>query len=185
MKNKDIIRIINEEISNFDFLSMDQIREDEEDFNTINSKEFQISFVNDILNNIHDKTKFKEFKDLYKNTNEDDLEIDPDWGNTPLNIEYDLEVKYIYNGKEIPITLHFEGKEINYDPNIETSRGDYLTPSYERMSYRDIDWGDIELTVYDSEGDDVNFDWLKNNEKLYYQFVKQLVRGIFRYDIAN
>jgi len=45
----NIIKIIKEEIDNYDFLGLDEIAKENDYMSIINSKQFQTQFVNDVI----------------------------------------------------------------------------------------------------------------------------------------
>ena len=156
MDSKEIIKVINEEIDRFDYLSMD-VKESSDNVKTIlSSKDFKIKFVNDILENNKDSIKFLEVVGSKKDNNDpnDIFNI----GNSELF--YEIHMFYDFMGKEYELTLLLEGKNIKTEPTIE--------------------WEDIDVTlILDDTGEDIDIDWLKNDEELYKDFIRSLIDGDF------
>ena len=57
MKNKQLIKIINEEISGFDFLGNEEYLKEEEDINILKNEDFQKQFICDLLLKRKEKVK--------------------------------------------------------------------------------------------------------------------------------
>ncbi|GAG83272.1 unnamed protein product, partial [marine sediment metagenome] len=149
-------KVINEEIDRFDFLGMDVKETADATKNILNSKDFKINFVNDILENNRENIKFSEIVGSKKD-NEDHNDIF-NVGNSELY--YEIHMFYDFLGTEYELTLLLEGKNIKSEPTIE--------------------WGDIDATlILDDTGEDIDIDWLKTDENLYKTFIKSLIEGDF------
>ena len=159
MDTKEIIKILNEEIDRFDFLGMDVKEATDAKKNLVNSKDFKVNFVNDILENNRDSIKFSEVVGSKKdNNNPNDIF---NVGNSELF--YEIHMYYEFNGKEYELTLLLEGKNVITEPSI--------------------DWEDIDVTlVFDDTGEEVDIDWLKNDENIYKEFIKSLIKSDFKED---
>ena len=99
MEKKDFIRVINEEISKFDFLSNDAYLKEEELFEMLGTEQFQKQFIIDAI------TKFKDKINLDNNaayissdTNSDNSFYSPDGF-----IEYPAKIIYEYDKEKEPI----------------------------------------------------------------------------------
>lgn len=180
MKNKDIIHIINEELQEFDFLSIDEI-ENENNLNKfLNDKSFQTRFIHDLINNYGNKSLFKDEDITYKSTSEDDL-LDKE----RLSIEYGVDVTYIFNDKDIRLSLNFTGDNIDYDIETYDKPSTYTTPSEYNVWYDSIDWEDIDFNIFNEDGDEINFDWLKQNKDMYNKLVSSMIRPILSIEFEN
>ena len=156
MDSKEIIKVINEEINRFDYLSMDVKESSDNVKNILNSKDFKIKFINDILENNTDSIKFSEVVGSKKD-NDDPNDIF-NVGNSELF--YEIHMFYDFMGKEYELTLLLEGKNIKTEPTI--------------------DWENIDATlILDDTGEDIDIDWLKTDENLYKEFIKSLIDGDF------
>ena len=156
MDTKNLIKIINEEIDRFDYLGMDIKEESDAKKSLINSKEFKIEFVNDILENNTNNIKFAEVVGSKKdNNNPNDI-----FNIGKSDLYYEIHMYYEYKSKEYELTLLLEGKNIKSEPTIE--------------------WLDIDVTlVLDENGEEIDIDWLKTDEDLYKEFIKSLIEGDF------
>lgn len=147
MKTKILYKIINEEVSSFDFLGMNNINDENTHNDLLNSKEFQTNLVNDIINNKNDKTKFSDFSATYVNKNIDtyiDVEI----------IELEIEPTYLFEGK-------------NYDLIF------FISGSYEDED--DIKFKTFNIKIFSKAGDQIKMGWIEKNVDLYEEFIKTLV----------
>lgn len=102
MNKKSLYKIINEEISEFDFLNMDNIKNDQDFQKIVNSKEFQVKLVNDLTGNNYDN--LDNVDTMYRENDDDDNEFD-------FAIEFDY--KYIDN--KIPVYMTVEGSHDFYE----------------------------------------------------------------------
>jgi len=158
MKKKDFIRIINEEIGEFDFLNNEKYLKEQEIIKILENPEFQKQFIIDSITKMRDKIKFDDFTAQIYN----DPEIQ-DQQHNDLNIEVNTDVVYNYNDNKEPIkfSLNFMGENVNYRTGYEHSQGDYHTPSATDVWYENINWFEIEPTLYTMEGDEIKFDAYK------------------------
>ncbi|MFO8052823.1 MAG: hypothetical protein R6U54_02535 [Candidatus Omnitrophota bacterium] len=83
MKKKDFIRIINEEITDFDFLSNELYLKEQENIELLKNPQFQKQFIVDSITKMRDKIKFDEFSaqisndpDLYIDQHHDDMNLE-------------------------------------------------------------------------------------------------------------
>lgn len=155
MRKKDFIRIINEEINDFDFLSNELYLKEQENIEILKNPEFQKQFIVDSITKMRDKIKFDDFSahisndpDLYSDQHHDDM-----------NLEVDVELQYLYGTAKEPIkfSLFFAGDKIGYHTGYEYERGDYWTPSSGEAWYNSISWSDIDVNLYTPEGDEIKF----------------------------
>jgi hypothetical protein len=154
MKKKDFIRIINEEIGEFDFLNNEKYLKEQETIKILENPEFQKQFIIDSITKMRDKIKFNNFTTQIFN----DPEIQ-DQQHNDLNIEVNAEITYSYNENNDPInfSLNFIGENVRYQTGYDYSHGDRDTPSATDVWYKNINWYEIEPTIYTLEGDDVEF----------------------------
>ena len=146
MKKKTIYRIINEEISNFDFLSFDKIKEENEHDEILSSKDFQTTFILDLINNANNKNKFKKYSSIFFNSDNDLFD-----DNEKIEIEHELS--YFFNEKIYELVIIMEGNK--FDDKA--------------------DFNNFEINLFSKNGDRIRFDWLENNEKLYSLLVQALL----------
>lgn len=154
MKKKDFIRIINEEVGEFDFLNNDKYQEEQEIIKLLQNPQFQKQFIIDSITKMRDKIKFDEF--FARVYNDPDFQ---DQYHSDMNLEVDTELLYTYDPTKDPIklSLGFEGHNIHYETGSESSAGDYDTPSHSRMWYDTVSWDEIDVNLYTNEGDEIEF----------------------------
>lgn len=146
MKRKDLYRLINEEVSEFDFLSMSNIKE-EDDFNgVLESKEFQTNLIKDIITDILNKDKFTKASATYVNK-------DVDMHNDVERIELEIEVTYTYDEKDYDLILFISGDKDDEEINYEN----------------------LNIKLFSKAGDRLNIDWVENNSQLYKKLIESLV----------
>lgn len=146
---KNIIKTINEEISNFDFLGNEKQMEEQEIINKLNNRDLQKQFIYDSILG----------KGNIKQKNIVDAKIGGDWEEGDeadrLTIEYYLHLSYHYDSKKEPIEfeLHFNGDNVGiaidgyYEE--ETNSGENW--------FKSFNWLDIEVKLYTLDGQEINF----------------------------
>ena len=176
MEAKNFIKIINEEISNFDFLGNEEYTKEEENVDLLKNEDFQKQFICDSLVN----------NKLIK-INANHAQVGGDWeeGNnaTHLNLDYLFDVTYQYdlNKEPIKFSLQFEGNNVkinvhsNYNPG---NYGQYIPPSGEAY-YTDIEWTDINVVLTTVDGDEIDFTtFRKAPVKIQSLFIREYAENI-------
>lgn len=156
MKQKDFFKIINEEISEFDYLNNDEYLAEQEDINRLKEEFFQKQFIMDSITKMNDKIKLTDI----------DIGIgyiDPELGETQHNdlyIEYSANVEYKFNENEEPIKFNISFGNydtVSYTTGGYSDPGDYHTKP-EGESYIDsLNWYEIPVSLYSLEGDEIEF----------------------------
>jgi len=155
MQKKDFIRIINEEISDFDFLNNDKYQKEKESVDILNNEDFQKQFICDSLLNKQNKIKI----DVTEST------IGGDWENSPedtstLTIRYFLNIEYSYDQEKEPIVFDLDFYSDNISIGKEES-DNISTDSYTQQTndewFNSFDWGDINVTLNTTNGDEIDF----------------------------
>ena len=161
MRKKDFIRIINEEIADYDFLNNDKYLEEQEKNSRLEEEFFQKQFIMDSITRMSEKIK-KSDEDMGIGY------IDPELGDNPhndLNVEYGTTVDYKFNPNEEPVRfmLYFDGDNVGYytDGWYDSGRwagtmADSIEPSGEHY-IESVDWFDIEPKLYTEDGDEIEF----------------------------
>ena len=154
MRKKDFIRIINEEVGEFDFLNNEKYKKEQEIYDLLQNPQFQKQFIIDSITKMRDRISFDEF--FARVYNDPDFQ---DQYHSDMNLEINVELLYNYNPSEDPIkfALVFDGTNINYETGSEDSIGDYQTPSYSDRWYKSISWNEIDVNLYTIEGDEIEF----------------------------
>jgi len=168
MNHKEIIKIINEEISEYNFLNHEAIQE-EDNFNAVlNSKDFQVKLVNDIIN--HSQT-IKDWKMDYSSTKEAEA-----YDNTEDLVDFEFQYSFIYNYNkhDLKLSLDIIGDKVAYDTQGSYKSATKLQPAEfpERIQTH---YEDAEVILYDEGGEIINIDWLNKNRPLKYKLIKGIV----------
>ena len=160
MKKKDLIKIINEEFSNFDFLGNDQYLKEEESYNLLQNEDFQKQFICDSLINKKNLKIGVSDARIGGNWEEDNFD-----DANQLSIEYFLKIEYKYDQAKEPIKfdLNFYADKVDisksgwYDPGRWAgTMPDSIEPSGEAWLDR-FDWRDITVDLYTPDGDEIKF----------------------------
>jgi hypothetical protein len=99
MKRKQFYKVINEEIGNFDFLSMDKVQKDIDIDEMLKSKGFQVKIIDDICKN--NRSSISVLDSMFR---EEDK-----WDDENSDFDFYMEFNYEYFGDEIPIYITIEG----------------------------------------------------------------------------
>ena len=125
MNNKEFIQIINEEITNFDFLNNDKMNKDDEIFQLVSEEAFQEQFIIDSIARMREKIK-KSNEDVDGNEYSVDIEYQFNELEDPINLTVIIgDERADYNQlKDVPVKLRtFEGDIIDFNAfNNESDR---------------------------------------------------------------
>jgi len=166
MRNKDFIRIINEEVSEFDFLNNDKYKKEQEITDLLQNSEFQKQFITDSITKMRDTIEFDDYSAYVYN--------DPDFeyqDYDDLSLEVNCEISYKYKDNENPVkfSLMFLGKNIDYQNDGKNNVGE--------TKYGDIAWNDISVNLYTVEGDVIDFTAFDNaSSDVQKLFIKTYVK---------
>jgi len=158
MKNLSIVNIINEEISNFDFLGNDSYSKQRETSDLIENEDFQNQFILDSIN------KPEKIKQSVSHAT-----VGGDWQNNEsgtLRIEYFTEITYSYDQTKEPVkfTLDFSGYNVSFTATHSVDAGDNMTPDYKQDWFDFIDWSEIDVTATTPQGDTIEFTALQKQQ---------------------
>ena len=173
MKNKSIIKIINEEISDFDFLSNDKYTKDQESINLIRNEDFQKQFICDSL--LKRKEKIKTLDVVQSH-------FDSNWEkNGYLGLDYIVELAYTYDVTKQPAKfgIQFVGERISFSLDGRQTPGDYHTPGTDEEWFKNIKWQDIDVNMFmiGESDDDVEF--------LAFEHAPQRIQDLFVRDFIG
>ena len=182
MDDKKLIKIINEELSEFDFLGNDARQEEDDVVAILSNEDLQKQFICDTL--VRKEQKIKELGAA-------DAWIGGDWEMgyseldeaSQLKIEYDLKVEYLYDQAKEPIEFNLEFKSDSitislgghYDPgNWGGTMPDSIEPSGEAW-FDSINWLDIDVNIFTIDnGDKIEFTAFKKAPwQIKYLFIKE------------
>lgn len=177
MIKKDFLRIINEEISGFDFLSNEKQLKEDGEMEMLHSEQYQKQFIIDSITNMRNKVKI-DTSDSYVSN---DPDMHSDGYNNDMSLESNVEVSYQPDPTKQPIKFYvsFSGDRIGYSVGSEYDRGDYYTAPYGESWYDGIDWHSIVVELFTDDGDEIKFVALeKAPEKIYELFVRTYIENV-------
>ncbi|MFA5207260.1 MAG: hypothetical protein WC428_01020 [Candidatus Paceibacterota bacterium] len=177
MFDKNLIKIINEEVSGFDFLGNEEQLKEQEIIDLLQNEDFQKQFICDSLLEQKNKIKIDVF----------DSKIGGDWEKDSedakkLTLEYFLKIEYKYDQKKEPVVFDLSfysnnisiSKSDNYDPG---DWGRYVAPSGNAW-FDGFNWNDINVDLNTSDGDEVKFvAFEKAPPRIKVLFIRQYVEG--------
>lgn len=166
---KNLIKIIKEEVSGFDFLGNEERIKEAKTIETLNNLDLQKQFIYDSILG----------KDNIKQINVVDAKISSDLDSgsdaTKLSIEYYLELSYQYDPNNDPLqfSLNFNGYNIHIDTDSvyddETNSGESW------FSY--FDWLDIQVDLYTLDGEEIKFiEFEKAPTKIKNLFIREYTK---------
>ena len=157
MRRKDFIKIINEEISEFDYLNNEQYLAEQEDVKRLQEEFFQRQFIMDSITRMKDKIELSDI----------DIGIgyiDPELGESPHNdlyIDYSANVNYKFNDTEEPVKFNISFgsfDNVDYTTQGYYNSGDFQHQPPEGEHYiESINWHEIPVSLYTLEGDEIEF----------------------------
>ena len=159
----NILEIINEEISNFDFLNTTKREKEELIVNTLNDVDFQKQFI---IDSIQNPSLIK--LDLSKARTTGEWKV---VGSENLAIEYVTHVTYqYYKDEEIIFMLSFFGRNVSYYDEIKS---DYW--------FNNIDLSNVDVRLYDRFGKSIRFTAYDGaSEKIKYLFKRSYLVNLFK-----
>lgn len=161
MNKKDFLKIINEEINNFDFLGNDEYLKEQEITDLLQNEDLQKQFICDSLLDRNDKIVVKVVDATIHDNAGGALFRTPDY----LSIDINLNIKYRYDQTKDPIefSLGFIGDKVAINISSDYNAGRYgasvddsqAPEGGEWIDY--VDWDSIAVNLYTIEGDEIEF----------------------------
>jgi hypothetical protein len=173
MSKFNIIKIINEEISDFDFLSNDEYQKEKEIIDLLKNEEFQKTFICDALLN-KKNIKIEVYDSRIGGDWEDDAE-----DASRLTLEYMLKVTYTYDQNKEPVNfnLDFRSDGIQISKGKREDFATYDTPAYGEAWFNYFNWSDVEVNLTTNDGDDINFVAIKRAPiKIQILFIRHFIQ---------
>jgi hypothetical protein len=165
-KNR-LIGIVNEEVSTFSPLNHDKFIKEDEINELINNEEFQKQFIIDSITN-KNKIKYNVIEAHLSNEWEEKE-------NGTMEIECYVDVQYTYDATKQPIDLkiNFSTDNLSYSIKNNAEQGNYTNPSSNELWFEYINWADINVDLFDANGDNIKFTALeKSPVNIYNLFVR-------------
>lgn len=156
MDRKNFIRIVNEEINNFDFLNNEKSLKEQESIDLLMNEDLQKQFICDSLLNRKDKIKIIKVYDssLGGNWEEPDFE-----DANKLTVEYNINIEYKYDVTKEPIKfdLGFYGDNIEITIGGIQDGGDFNTPQSTDSWFKYVGWDNINVTMFGDDENEIEF----------------------------
>ena len=162
MQKQEFIKIVNEEISKFDFLGNDEYLKEQENIDLMGNEDLQKQFICDSLLNKNSKIKVVEIVDSRVSGNWDESNFED--ANT-LTIEYFLKIQYKYDLEQEPLVfdLNFYSDDVRIGVSGWYDQGRFggtpdtdVEPSGESW-FDGFEWQDIDVMLNTPEGDEIKF----------------------------
>jgi len=159
MNKRELVKIIDEVVSDFDFLGNDANQKGVDSANILKNEDFQKQFICDSLLNKNTKMKI----DILDAIVSGDYEEGPEEA-SKINIEYNLKIHYTYDQSKEPVIveLTFDGDNVpigvdsDYDKGVWAGTMPDSTPPSGGDWVSSIDWGYIAVKMW-FEGEEVPF----------------------------
>ena len=183
MKNKQLIKIINEEISGFDFLGNEQYTKEEENISLLKNKDFQKQFICDLL---------LKRKERVKTLQVAQSDFGSEWErNGYLTIDYIIEFAYTYDVQKDPAKfgIQLKGDKITYNIDSDYEKGQWMgtmpdsTPPSGGDWFDEIDWDAIKVSMFMIDERDDNIEFLAFESappRIQHLFIKEIIGGFIR-----
>ena len=175
MDKKNFIRIVNEEIKNFDFLNNEESAKEQENIELLQNEDLQKQFICDSLLNRNEKIKIINMTDARMSGDWDSLNNDD---RDALSIEYNISIDYVFDSSKEPLKLDlsFNGSNVEMNVSGTNDNGDYLTPSSNDTWINSINWQQITVSLFTSEEEKIDFiAYDKAPEKIQNLFIREFL----------
>jgi len=176
--DKKIIKLINEEISNFDFLGNDKHEILMESIELLENEDFQKQFIVDFLTGKSNKIQIINAADIRINGDWDTYSFDDA---KKISLEYNIDIKYSYHIKKEPIffNLSFNSDNISISVDGEISGDNIHEPRSESAWFNYINWLDVDVDMFSMEGDQIEFTAFKKSpERIRELFIREFIKDI-------
>lgn len=162
MQKKEFIKIINEEISNFDFLGNEAYLKEQESVDLLRNEDFQKQFICDSLLSVSDNRKIERNSKIKIKII--DSAVGGNWESdfdtaSYITLEYYLEILYKYDQTKEPIsfTLNFDSENISIEKSGYYDPGTYERAPEGEEHISHFNWDDINVTLFTMDGDEIEF----------------------------
>jgi len=171
---RNISKIILEELQNFDFLNVNTNNNKQEINDLIMNRDFQKRFICDSILHKNERIKILDISNQDIDMDYDVIERTKVLG---ININYTVKISYKYDTTKEPLTLtlEFNGRNIQSD-NDGVDEKD--TTGHFEITFSSIDWGSIEVTLYNDDNDEIEFNEVKTR-KINSLFIRAYLEDFF------
>ena len=182
--DKNLIKLVNEEIHKYDFLGGDVLREEQEYYELIENEDFQKQFITDFILGKIDKYKIVETTDA-RIGGDYDTDFAADETNH-ITIDYGVRIEYNYdpNKKPVQFELYFDNDE-KIGITVTGQEDSISGSDWGRQRVYDswiasVDWDKINVEMFSTEGDTIEFKAFKRapakiRELFIREFTKDLI----------
>lgn len=175
MNKGDVIKIIKEEIGEFDFLDNEEYLKEQENVDLLQNEEFQKQFIIDSITNF--KEKIKNTDVFEANLGEPNYEEDYD----NIVFQYGVTLDYNYVGTDLRFSLFFETNDLTVSWNTDKDSGDYYNEPYTKTTFKNVEWGAIVVQLMTEGGDPIPFTAFDNaGTKTQELFVRAYTEDVVR-----
>ena len=150
MKRKEIYKMINEEVSEFDFLGITGVNNELAHNKILKSKEFQTNLIKDVVTDISNKNKFSDISTTFVNK-------ETDINNDTETIELEMELTYHHNEEQYNLILFMDG-------NVDDES---------------INYNGFNIKFFSNAGDQIKMEWIEQNKELYKRLIESLIKPFF------
>jgi len=162
MNNKDIIKIINEVYTEFDFLNNDKIQKNVEIKGLLQEEMFQKQFIVDSISYMGSKINIINTDFTYKFINDTNIEL-----------SYSATIEYKYNDDNLKFNI-FIGDMNLYE--IVMNKKQLLKENIEQYN---INWKNLPVKLYTLDLESINFKAYKNESpEIKEEFVKAYIEDL-------
>jgi len=152
---KNIVKIIKEEIDNFNFLNSDDYQQHNEYLSLLKNIDFQKFFIESVLrqpNNVEKKDEY--LTDVTGSWDDSENET----GNISFEYETDVVYKQSQNTEPVEFNIQVNADNVNLYVNVNSDKGDYHTAPHSEGWLSDINWYDMNVLLLSNDGDEINFE---------------------------
>lgn len=183
MNKRYFIKIISEEINNFDFLGNNEFLKEQETTDLLQNEDLQKQFICDSLLSKQDKVKIAKIADSYITGNWDELNKDDA---DSVTLEYSLDMEYQYDIEKEPLKFNLSFQSDRIDISVsgwyDTGKWSGTMPDSVESSgeswYDVFDWSDIDVKLYTMNGDEIKFLAFENAPpKIQTLFIREFVQN--------
>lgn len=174
MERKKLIILINETISEFDFLSNDEDQKYLDYVKKIEDPVFQKQFIYDVINYKFPE-KLKTSEELVHF--EDNLDVDI----KGMSIDLNVSVEYEYKDDVLKFDLTFTGDNVEYDYDEDVSPRIRDYEGHHTGWFTHINWDDINVTLFSDDGQEIKFTVFENvSDHVQNIFIRMFVQHVIQ-----
>lgn len=188
MENVNLIKIINEELKNFDFLGNDEFLKEQESVDLLQDTYLQKQFICDTLLRRTDKVKI---------LNIIDSDISGDWDDPEnvreLSLEHSVNIEYQYDRTKEPVifSLNFSGDNIRVSIDGYDDPGRYggsldsaIEPNSEYW-FTEFDFTSISVELHTNDDEIPFVEYEKAPQNIKTLFIKEFIEDELMFELRT